>query len=72
LKAGHQGPGSSWIQRLRQGDDIYVVHAKAEKLLLSPGKVVCIGDGSALGHFLALKHLTSRLEEKHDEAVSLF
>jgi NADPH-dependent ferric siderophore reductase len=64
LKAGHQGPGSSWIQRLRQGDDIYVVHAKAEKLLLSPGKVLCIGDGSALGHFLALKHLTSRLERK--------
>jgi NADPH-dependent ferric siderophore reductase len=71
IEAGHQGPGSSWIQRLRQGNDIYVGHAKPEKLPLDPGNVLCIGDGSALGHLLALKQMTSRLQHPLDGCVAL-
>jgi NADPH-dependent ferric siderophore reductase len=71
IEAGHQGAGSSWIQRLGQGDNIFVAHAQAEKLPLAPGKVLCLGDGSALGHLLALKHLTSRLEHPMDTCVAL-
>jgi len=34
--------------------------AHAAPLPAKPGKIVCFGDGSALGHFLALKQLTDR------------
>jgi NADPH-dependent ferric siderophore reductase len=71
IEAGHQGAGSSWIKRLCQGDSIFVAHAHAEKLPAEQGKVLALGDGSALGHLLALKQLTSRLEHPLDACVAL-
>jgi NADPH-dependent ferric siderophore reductase len=71
IEAGHQGAGSSWIKRLCPGDSIFVAHAHAEKLPVVQGRVLALGDGSALGHLLAFKQLTSRLEHPLDACVAL-
>ena len=71
IEAGHQGAGSSWVKSLCPGDSIFVSHAHAEKLPVIQGRVLALGDGSALGHLLALKQLTSRLEHPLDACVAL-
>lgn len=71
IEAGHQGAGSRWIQRLHPGDTVVVGPAHAEKLPAAPGRVLALGDGSALGHLLALKQLTSRLDYSLDACVAL-
>lgn len=68
IETGHTGPGSSWTQNLKTGDKILYGAAHAAPLPAKSGKILCLGDGSATGHFLALKQLTSR-EEYPLEAV---
>lgn len=60
IETGHNGFGSLWTQNLKPGDTILFAPAHAAQLPAGPGKIVCFGDGSALGHFLALKQLTNR------------
>jgi NADPH-dependent ferric siderophore reductase len=71
IEAGHQGAGSRWIQQLKPGDEILFGAAHAAQLPAQEGKLLCLGDGSALGHFLALKQLTDRSHYPMDVAVFL-
>ena len=58
IEAGHNGAGSRWIRQLKKGDDVILAPAHAASLPAQQGKVLCLADGSALGHFLGLKQLT--------------
>jgi len=60
IEAGHEGAGSRWVQQLKKGDEILLGSVHAAQLPAKEGKILCLGDGSALGHFLALKQLTDR------------
>lgn len=59
VETGHKGFGSAWAQRLRVGDTIQFSPANTASLPSSAGSVLALGDGSALGHFMALKQLLS-------------
>lgn len=71
IEAGHNGAGGRWVQRLRAGDDIALGLAHAAPLPAKEGKILCLADGSALGHCLALKQLTSRSRYPIEGAVFL-
>lgn len=71
IEAGHNGAGSRWIQQLKKGDEIALGAAHAAQLPSREGKILCLGDGSALGHFLGLKQLTDREKFPIDGAVFL-
>lgn len=60
VETAHQGQGSGWVKTLRAGDSIVFASAHAASLPSRPGKIVCFGDGSAIGHFMALNQLTDR------------
>jgi NADPH-dependent ferric siderophore reductase len=60
VEAAHEGLGSSWAKYLKIGDPVLFASTYAAPLPSKAGKMLCLGDGSALGHFLALKHLTDR------------
>ena len=62
IETEHKGCGSSWAKNLQVGDTVLFGPVHAAQLPAKPGKVIGFGDGSALGHFLALKHLTDRKE----------
>jgi NADPH-dependent ferric siderophore reductase len=59
VETGHVGLGSTWAQQLRVGDVIEFAPASTVALPSAEGKVLGLGDGSALGHFMALKQLIS-------------
>ena len=61
IETEHEGQGSSWAKNLRVGDNVIFAPAHAAGLPSKPGKIACFGDGSAVGHFLALKQLTNRI-----------
>ena len=71
IEADHQGCGSLWVKNLEAGDTILLAVAHAASLPGKPGKIVCFGDGSALGHFLALKQLTDRKDYNFEAVVFL-
>jgi NADPH-dependent ferric siderophore reductase len=71
IEAGHQGAGSRWIQQLKPGDEILLGPAHAAQLPAQEGTILCLADGSALGHFLALKQLTDRGNYPMEVAVFL-
>ena len=71
IEAGHAGAGSRWVRQLRRGDAVAVGPAHAERLPASPGPVLALGDGSALGHLLALKQLTDREQHPLEACVAL-
>ena len=71
IEAGHNGAGSRWIQRLKKGDEILLGAAHAAPLPAKEGKILCLADGSALGHFLGLKQLTDRKKYPMEAAVFL-
>ncbi|GAB3279000.1 hypothetical protein GCM10027347_53530 [Larkinella harenae] len=71
IEAGHQGAGSRWVQQLHTGDEIFLGVAHAAPLPTQVGKILCLGDGSALGHFLGLKQLTDRTNYPLEAAVAL-
>ena len=60
IEAGHNGAGSHWVRKLKPGDEILLSEAHAAQLPAAEGKILCLGDGTAIGHFLALKQLTGR------------
>lgn len=60
IEAGHEGAGSRWVKNIKVGEELYGGTVHAAKLPSNEGKVLCLGDGSALAHFLALKQLTKR------------
>jgi len=60
IETEHEGYGSRWAKNLKVGDTIFLAVAHAAPLPNKPGKILCFGDGSALGHFLALKQMTER------------
>ena len=57
IETEHKGCGSSWANALRVGDPVIFAATHAAQLPSRPGKIICFGDGSATGHFLALKQL---------------
>lgn len=71
VEAGHNGAGSRWAQSLQTGDEVLLGLAHAAQLPASEGKILCLADGSALGHCLALKQLTSRDDYPMDVAMVL-
>lgn len=71
IETGHDGPGSCWARQLKPGDEISYGAAHAAALPTLLGGVLCLADGSALGHFLALKQLTDHSEHPMDVAVLL-
>lgn len=60
IEAGHNGSGARWVSQLKKGDEILLSPVHAAQLPAREGKVLGIGDGSALGHFLGLKQLTDQ------------
>jgi NADPH-dependent ferric siderophore reductase len=71
IEAGHNGAGSRWVKQLKRGDEILFGVAHAAPLPAQEGKVLCLVDGSALGHALGLKQLTDRQKHPLDVAVFL-
>ncbi|GLU56982.1 siderophore-interacting protein [Dyadobacter frigoris] len=71
IETEHNGHGSAWTKNLQAGDTILFAPAHAAQLPSRPGKIVCFGDGSALGHFLALKQLTNRNEYPFEAVIFL-
>jgi NADPH-dependent ferric siderophore reductase len=71
IEAAHEGAGSKWVRQLRPNDTFSYGAAHAQQVPSTPGKILCIGDGSALGHFLALKQLTEPKQFDLDAAVFL-
>lgn len=71
IEAGHNGAGARWVKQLRAGDEIVLGLAHAAPLPAKEGKMLCLADGSALGHCLALKQLTNRNQYPIEAAVFL-
>ena len=71
LEAGHNGAGGRWAKSLQAGDEVFLGVAHAAQLPASKGKILCLADGSALGHCLSLKQLTDREDYPLDVAVFL-
>ena len=71
IETEHNGCGSSWTQNLQVGDTVLFAPAHAAQLPSKPGKIVCFGDGSAIGHFLALKQLTDRTQYPLEAVIFL-
>ncbi|MDR6197607.1 siderophore-interacting protein [Siphonobacter sp. SORGH_AS_0500] len=59
IETGHNGAGSRWARSLQAGHQLFIGPAHAAPLPGKPGKILCLGDGSALGHFLSLQQLTN-------------
>ncbi len=58
IDAAHEGPGSLWARSVEVGDCFSYVHiSRTTGSPLPFAQVVCLGDGSSLGHFLALRQL---------------
>lgn len=61
IDAAHEGPGSRWARAVREGDAFY--YAGVSRTLHPPSPlshIVCLGDESSVGHFLALQQLLPR------------
>jgi NADPH-dependent ferric siderophore reductase len=71
IETGHKGFGSTWAQQLRVGDTIQFSPASTASLPSSDGPVLGLGDGSALGHFMALKQMISSERQPLDVFVYL-
>lgn len=69
IETGHKGAGSRWAQRIQLGDWIVVGPAHAAPVPVRPGKVLCLVDGSALGHVFGLKQLTDYVEQPLEVGV---
>ncbi|WP_256003403.1 hypothetical protein [Pedobacter deserti] len=69
VEAGHRGAGSRWVRELQVGDEVLLDEAHGANLPSAPGRVLGLGDGSAIGHFIALKNL---LHEQNPLDTTLF
>lgn len=64
VNCSQDGPGSRWVSSLQKNDVLFYVGIGSTPHKPVPGKrLLCLGDSSSVGHFLALKQLTSGLSE---------
>jgi NADPH-dependent ferric siderophore reductase len=71
IAAGHDGAGARWVKRLKAGDQILLSAVYAAPLPANTGKILALGDASALAHFLALRQLTDSSLYPMDAAITL-
>ncbi|QNK64622.1 hypothetical protein H7F33_09145 [Pedobacter sp. PAMC26386] len=58
ISSEHSGPGSDWVSSLKRGDTIsYVGVGSTLHKPVFDSRLLCLGDNSSIGHFLALKQL---------------
>jgi NADPH-dependent ferric siderophore reductase len=58
IDAAHDGPGAAWAAGLAQGHTIHHMGiASAHHKPVEDHTLICLGDSSSLGHFLALQQL---------------
>lgn len=67
----HNGAGSRWAKQLCKGDTILFGAAHAAQLPSKLGKILFLGDGSALGHLLSLMQLTDSKEYPLEAGIFL-
>ncbi|WP_167353169.1 FAD-binding oxidoreductase [Pedobacter steynii] len=61
IDAAHDGEGSRWVSSLRKGDQIcYLGIAGTNARPVDGKRIVCLGDSSCVGHFLALEQLAGK------------
>ncbi len=61
IDAAHDGSGSLWASTLRAGNEImYMGISSAFTKPLNAAALFCLGDSSAIGHFLALEQLAGK------------
>ena len=61
IDVAHEGPGSRWARHLEVGDQLY--YAGISRTPSAPAalsRMVCLGDETSVGHFLALHQLLPR------------
>ncbi|RAJ32217.1 ferredoxin reductase domain-containing protein [Pedobacter cryoconitis] len=64
IDSAHSGPGSDWVKGLKRGDTIsYVGIGSTFHKPVADSKLLCLGDSSSIGHFLALKQLALGIGE---------
>ena len=71
IDARHTGAGSSWTRNLMAGQTFRFAPASAAPLPLKKGAVLCLGDESALCHFLALKQLITDKDNPKKILISI-
>lgn len=60
----HNGPGSDWVNSLKKGDIIsYAGIGGTFHKPVADSRLLCLGDSSSIGHFLALKQLALGIGE---------
>lgn len=59
IEVGHDGPGSRWARNLQVGDSFSFAVANVGKKPNGSGRFLCLTDSSGLGHYLALRQLSS-------------
>ena len=61
IDASHDGDGSKWVAQLRKGDQIcYLGIGGTNAKPVDGKKILCLGDSSCVGHFLALEQLVGK------------
>lgn len=64
VNSDHNGPGSDWVNSLKKGDIIsYVGIGGTFHKPVANSRLLCLGDSSSIGHFLALKQLALGIGE---------
>ncbi|MBB6499280.1 hypothetical protein [Pedobacter cryoconitis] len=58
INSSQNGPGSAWVSSLKRGDTIsYIGIGSTFHKPVADRRLLCLGDTSSIGHFLALKQL---------------
>ena len=70
IETSHKGWGAHWADNLQAGDAILYGPAHEATPPNTPGKILCIGDGSALGHCMAMRQLTNRHDFPMDTIIA--
>jgi NADPH-dependent ferric siderophore reductase len=60
IDTAHDGFGKRWAEKLVTGDIVLFGPAYASKIPKEPGKMLCIGDNTGIGHFLSIKQIMDR------------
>jgi NADPH-dependent ferric siderophore reductase len=59
IDAAHTGMGSQWVKTLQKNDTLtYLGLLDTGRLNTTPGNIYCIGDATAIGHFMAIQQIT--------------
>lgn len=58
IDANHKGPGSTWANGLKKGDEIGYISLKSTRQTpVNTSAIICLGDESSIGHLFALQQL---------------